>query len=156
MSRTLKLLKVCLSQDMSLFKIKSKKASKTSNILVPVVFFLIIAVYMGGYAYSLMEQFKPMNQQYIMLTLFTFTFSIITLFEGFYKSGSLLFNCKDDQILFSLPLDKKTILFIRMFKFYAFEFLFNSMFMAPSMIVYQMKTEVAYMLIQEVKRQLLR
>ncbi len=136
MSRTLKLLKVCLSQDMSLFKIKSKKASKTSNILVPVVFFLIIAVYMGGYAYSLMEQFKPMNQQYIMLTLFTFAFSIITLFEGFYKSGSLLFNCKDDQILFSLPLDKKTILFIRMFKFYAFEFLFNSMFMAPSMIVY--------------------
>ena len=136
MSKTFKLLKVCLSQDMSLFKIKSKNASKKTQILIPVALFLIIAGYMGGYAYGLMEQFKPMNQEYIMLTLFTFVFSLITLFEGFYKSGSLLFNCKDDQLLFSLPLDKKTILFIRMFKFYAFEFLFNGMFMAPPMIVY--------------------
>ena len=101
MSRTFKLLKVCLSQDMSLFKIKSKNASKKTQILIPVVLFLIIAGYMGGYAYGLMEQFKPMNQEYIMLTLFTFVFSLITLFEGFYKSGSLLFNCKDDQLLFS-------------------------------------------------------
>ena len=136
MNKTLRLLKVSLSQDMSLFKIRSKNASKKTQILIPVVLFLVIAGYMGGYAYGLMDQFKPMNQEYIMLTLFTFIFSLITLFEGFYKSGSLLFNCKDDQLLFSLPLDKKTILFIRMFKFYAFEFLFNGMFMAPPMIVY--------------------
>ena len=136
MKKILSLMKVCLSQDMNLFKIQSKKMNKLSKLLIPIIFAIIIIGYMGGYAFVLMEQFKPMNQEYIVLTLFTFAFSIITLFEGFYKSGSLLFNCKDDQLLFSLPLDKKTILFIRMFKFYAFEFLFNSMFMAPAMIVY--------------------
>ena len=136
MKKILSLLKVCLTQDMSLFKIKSKNASKKTQILLPIVLFAIIACYMGGYGYGLMDQFKPMNQEYVALTLFAFVFAIITLFEGFYKSGSLLFNCKDDQLLFSLPLDKKTILFIRMFKFYVFEFLFNSMFLAPVMAVY--------------------
>ena len=136
MSKTFKLLKVCLSQDMSLFRIRSKTMSRKNKILIPVILAIVIMGYMGGYTYGLMDQFKPMNQEFIALTIFTATFSLITLFEGFYKSGSLLFNCKDDQLLFSLPIDKKTILFIRMFKFYAFEFLFNGLFMAPSFIVY--------------------
>ena len=145
MSKTLRLLKVCLSQDMNLFKFGSKKMSGTTKVLLPIFFAALIMVYMGIYTVGLMEQFEPMNLEYVALALFAFAFSLMTIFEGFYKSGSLLFNCKDDQLLFSLPVSKNTILFIRMFKFYAFEFLFNGMFIAPSMIVYGVKMNQSWL-----------
>ena len=50
--------------------------------------------------------------------------------------GPLIFNCKDDQLLLSLPIKRRTVLFIRIFKFYVFELLFNSMFLLPIMIAY--------------------
>ncbi|MBR6073342.1 MAG: hypothetical protein IKP76_03365 [Bacilli bacterium] len=145
MSKTLRLLRVCLTQDMNLFKIQSKKASGTTKLLVPLVLACVVMVYMGAYTVGLMEQFKPMNLEYIALSMFCAIFSFVTIFEGFYKASSLLFNCKDDQLLFPLPVSKNIILFIRMFKFYAFEFLFNGMFMAPSMIVYGVQTNQSWL-----------
>ncbi len=145
MNKTLRLLKVCLSQDMSLFKIQSNKVNHKTKVFVPIILALVLAGYMGGYMYTLLEQFKPMNQQSVALSLFAFMFSIVVIFEGLYKASSLLFNCKDDQLLFSLPVDKKTILFVRMFKFYAFEFLFNGMFLGPAMIVYGINMNMTWL-----------
>ena len=145
MNKTLRLLKVCLSQDMSLFKIQSNKVNHKTKVFVPIILALVLAGYMGGYMYTLLEQFKPMNQQSVALSLFAFLFSIVVIFEGLYKASSLLFNCKDDQLLFSLPVDKKTILFVRMFKFYAFEFLFNGIFLGPAMIVYGINMNMTWL-----------
>ena len=60
----------------------------------------------------------------------------MTFVEGVYKSGSLMFNCKDDDLLLSLPIKRRSILFVRIFKFYIFELLFNSLFLLPIMIAY--------------------
>ena len=83
-------------------------------------------------AHLIFEKVAPMHLQYIVLSLFVFITSIMTLIEGVYKSGPLLFNCKDDQLLLSLPIKRSTIVFVRVFKFYIFELLFNSLFIIPS------------------------
>lgn len=135
MKKILSLIKACMTNDMSLFKIKTKKNSKF-NILLPlfIAFYLMFMIW--GSANSLFEKIVPLNLQYTLLSLFIFGISFTTFIEGIYKSGSLMFNCKDDQLLLSLPINKRTVLFVRVFKFYIFELVFNSMFLIPIMISY--------------------
>ena len=33
----------------------------------------------------------------------------MTIIEGVYKAGPLLFNCRDDQLLLSLPIKRRTV-----------------------------------------------
>ena len=84
----------------------------------------------------IMEPLININMEFVLLTLFIIITTVLTLVEGIYKSSSLLFNCKDDDMLLSLPIKKSTILFVRLFKFYIFELMYNSIFLIPAMIVY--------------------
>ena len=135
MKKLYSLIKACMTSDMSLFKIKKKKNSK-SSFIVPLVIAVYLMFMVWGSANSLFEKLAPMNLQYVILSLSVFGISIMTFIEGIYKAGPLIFNCKDDQLLLSLPIKKRTILFVRIFKFYIFELLFNSMFLLPTMIAY--------------------
>lgn len=134
MKKLYSLTKACMTSDMSLFKIKTKGNSKTT--LIPLFIALYLMFMVWGSANSMFEKLKPMNLSYILLPLLAFSISMMTLIEGIYKSGSLIFNCKDDQLLLSLPIKRKTVLFVRIFKFYVFELLFNSLFLLPIMIAY--------------------
>jgi ABC-2 type transport system permease protein len=62
--------------------------------------------------------------------------AVMTIVEGIYKTSSLLFNCKDDQLLLSLPISRRAVLFTRMFKFYVFELEFHSLFIIPLAVAY--------------------
>ena len=136
MNKTITLLRATITQDMGLFKIKSKSTNAKTKFIIPLVLTAVVMFYMGSSAFTFIEQFKESHMEHLALAIFILLFSIITLFEGFYKASSLLFNCKDDQLLLSLPISRKTVLFIRMFKFYLFELLFNSLFILPVMVVY--------------------
>ena len=135
MKKLYSLIRACMTSDMKIFKIKTKKNSKNA-FLVPLVIGLYLMFMIWGSANSVFEKVAPMNMQHVMLSLFVFGVSFMTFMEGIYKIGSLIFNCKDDQLLLSLPIKKRTVLFIRVFKFYVFELLFNSLFLAPVMIAY--------------------
>ena len=128
------LIKACMSNDMSLFKIKTK--NRKASVLFPLFLALYLMFIIGTASYGLFKQLSPMNLQYVLLSFFVFGTFIMTLIEGVYKTSSLLFNCKDDLLLLSLPIKRRTVLFIRIFKFYIFELMFNSLFMLPAMIVY--------------------
>ena len=125
-----------MTKDMRLFKIKTKNNNKLSNILIPSFIALYLMFMIWGSANTLFEKVAPTHIQYIFLSLFVFAISLMTIIEGIYKTGSLLFNCKDDQLLLSLPIKRRTVLFVRMFKFYVFELMYNSMFLLPIMIAY--------------------
>ena len=56
--------------------------------------------------------------------------------EGIYKSQDILFTSKDNDLLFSLPIRKGKILFVRLIKFLLFEYLYNLMFILPAFVVY--------------------
>lgn len=135
MKKLCSLIRASMSSGMSLFKIKTKKG-KASSFIIPsfVAIYLMFMVWAG--ANSLFEKLDPLGIEYLMLSIIVFGVSIMTIIEGIYKTSSLLFNCKDDQLLFSLPIKKTTILFIRILKFYIFELIYNSIFMLPVMIAY--------------------
>lgn len=136
MKKLLSLIKACMTDNMNLFKIKTKNQSKRSKIILP--FFLVIALFFSIWSYAdmIMEPLAQMHLEYVGLTIFVLFTTILTFVEGIYKSGNLLFNCKDDDLLLSLPLKKSTVLFVRIFKFYVFELLYNSVFLLPAMVAY--------------------
>jgi len=136
MKKIVSLIKVSLNHDMNIFKINSKKQNKFTKFGLPLFFTLSIMFLFGIYANELIKLLKPVHLEFVVLTLFAFFITILTFIEGVYKSGSLLFNCKDDQLLFSLPIKKSTVLFIRIFKLYCFEFLYNSLFLLAPIIIY--------------------
>lgn len=135
--KTISLLKAVLTEDMNLFKYTSgKNASKINKAILPIVLFLIFMFSIGYYAYLIAEPLHQVNLTYIMLSMFIFIISIITLIEGIYKSQGILFETKDNDLLFSLPISKKKILFVRIFKLMLFQYLYNLMFLLPTIGVY--------------------
>ena len=136
MKKLYSLIKACMTSDMSLFKIKSKSNSKASKIMMPVFISLCFMFAIWTNANLLFEKMAPMHLQFIVLSLFVFMTAIMTIVEGIYKTSSLLFNCKDDQLLLSLPISRRAVLFTRMFKFYVFELEFHSLFIIPLAVAY--------------------
>lgn len=135
MKKLYSLIKACMTSDMSLFKIKTKKNGKRSALL-PLFIALYLMFVIWSSANVMFEKLAPMNLAPFLLALASFGISIMTIIEGIYKSGSLIFNAKDDDLLLSLPIKRSTVLFIRVFKFYTFELLFNSLFLLPIMVAY--------------------
>lgn len=135
--KTISLLKAVLTEDMNLFKYTSgKNASKIKKAILPIILFLIVMYSIGYYAYLIAKPLHQANLTYIMLSMFIFIISIITLIEGIYKSQGILFEAKDNDLLFSLPISKKKILFVRIFKLMLFQYLYNLIFLLPAIIVY--------------------
>lgn len=135
--KTFSLLKAVLSQDMNLFKYKAKSnSSKLKKMLLPISLFILLGFSVGFYAYGIADLLKPMGLTYVMLTLFLAVVVIFTFMEGIYKSQDILFTSKDNDLLFSLPIRKGKILFVRLIKFLLFEYLYNLMFILPALIVY--------------------
>ncbi|MBP3708138.1 MAG: hypothetical protein J6J36_05975 [Clostridia bacterium] len=138
MKKLISLLKATMSQDMSLFKIKSKNKSRISKIILPIFLAVVLMFSIGSYAKILAEGLAKVNLTYIILTIFVMITSLLTLIEGVYKSQGILFEAKDNNLLFSMPITKSKILFTRIFKMISFQILYNSLFMIPAIVVYAM------------------
>ena len=134
MKKIYSLIKASMTSDMNIFKINQKK--NKNSLLLPIVLSLLFMFAIYSNINLIFEKLAPMNLQIIVIPLVIFLNSIMTTIEGIYKTGPLLFNCKDDELLLSLPIKRRTILFIRVFKFYIFELIFNSLFLIPLIIAY--------------------
>ena len=136
MKKLISLIKACMTSDMNVFKIKQKKGNKKSKLPLPVIISLLMMFYIWSNSNMLFEKMSPLHLQTLAVSMFVVGISFFTIIEGVYKTGALLFNCKDDQLLLSLPIKKSTVLFVRIFKFYIFEVIFNSIWLLPIMIAY--------------------
>ena len=132
MKKLFSLLKACMTSDMNIFKIKQKK----NSVFLPIVLSFLFMFSIWSNISIVFEKLASMNLQIIVIPLVIFFTSIMIIIEGVYKSGPLLFNCKDDQLLLSLPIKRRTVFFVRMFKFYVFELIFNSLFIIPLVLAY--------------------
>jgi ABC-2 type transport system permease protein len=131
-----------MTSDMNIFKIHTKKGNEKLKVLLPILIAICFMFAIWSYAHMFFEKLAPLHLQYVVLSLFVFITSLMTIIEGVYKAGPLMFNCKDDQLLLSLPIKRRTVLFVRLFKFYIFELLFNSLFIIPLIIAYIRWAEV--------------
>ena len=144
MKKIISLIKACMTDNMQLFKIKNRSDKKSSKIILPIFLAICCMFFVWTYANMFMEPLLELHQEYILLSLFVIGTFFLTLIEGIYKSSNLLFNCKDDNLLLSLPISKATVTFIRIFKFYVFELIYNSIFMLPAIIVYIRYVKVGF------------
>lgn len=138
MKKLVSLLKATMSQDMNLFKIKTNQKTRVGKVVFPLLIALLIMISIGGYAGVLAQSLAQNHLTYVVLTFFMLVTCIFTLIEGIYKSQGILFEAKDNDLLFALPISKRKIFFTRVFKMLSFQFLFNSLFMIPVIIVYAM------------------
>lgn len=134
MKKIVSLIRACMTDNMNLFKIKGK--SNKSKKLLPIFIFFLCMFSVWSYANMFMEPLVKIHTEYALLSLFVMGSFFFTLVEGIYKASGLLFNSKDDDLLLSLPIKKSTVLFVRIFKFYVFELLFNCLIMIPAIMVY--------------------
>ena len=136
MNKMMSLIKACAFDNLTTFKMGNKKKNKKIEKILPFLFTLLCFSINWFIAEFLMKELSKHNAHIVLLTLFILYTSVMTLIEGIYKSSGLLFNCKDDDLLLSLPISKRVVLFIRILKFYIFEMFYNSLFLLPAMIVY--------------------
>ena len=113
MKKLLSLLKATMSQDMSLFRIKARNESRARKIVLPIVLALLVMFSVGSYVAILAEKLAPSHLTYIVLTIFIMVTSLLTIIEGVYKSQGILFEARDNELLFSLPITQSKIFFIR-------------------------------------------
>ena len=146
MKKYITLLKAVMTEGLNLFKISTKNKNTFTKIVLPIILSFVLMGVMYSYSEMIIKELQTVNMEFVLLTIFVIVTSVLTLVEGIYKSGNLLFNCKDDNLLLSLPIRKSTVLFIRVFKFYIFELLYNSLFLIPAIIVYAiyMKPSITY------------
>ena len=136
MKKLYSLIKACMTTDMNIFKIKQKKDNKKSNIILPIVLSMCFFMTIFSYADDMLKRMIPLHLESLVLSTFILGITIFIIVEGIYKTSSLIFNCKDDQLLLSLPIKRSTIIFIRIFKFYVFELMFNSLLLLPLIVAY--------------------
>ncbi len=137
MSKIISLLKAVMSQDMNLFRYKlKKKSSKISSIMFPRFLAILVMAGIGTYAVMFAYELAPLNLTHVVLTMYILFTVVITLIEAIYKTQGILFDAKDSDLLFSLPIKKSTIFFVRIFKLLVFQYLYNLLFMLPAFAVY--------------------
>lgn len=137
MSKIISLLKAVMSQDMNLFRYKfKKKSSKIANILFPIFLAIFVMAGIGTYAVMFAYELAPLKLTHVILTMYIIFTVVITMIEGIYKTQGILFDSKDSDLLFSLPIKKSTIFFARIFKLLVFQYLYNLLFMLPAFAVY--------------------
>ena len=134
--KLMSLIKAVFSEDMRLFKVTFKKNNKLIKIILPIVLFLLISFSIGSYSFMMANVLHEFNLTYIMISMFIMVVTIVTFVEGIYKSQGILFNSKDDDLLFSLPIKKSQILLVRILKLYVFQYSFNLMFLLPAFVTY--------------------
>ena len=147
MKKLISLIKACMTDKMSIFVIKSKKQKKKS--VLPILATILVAFYSWFYANILIDELAKYGLEFIVITIFAFLTSVLTFIQGVYKIGDMLFACRDDNLLLSLPIKRSTVLFVRIFKMYVFETIFNALFLAPAMFAYaiRMNVDVSFYLI---------
>ncbi|MBR3281095.1 MAG: hypothetical protein IKI57_04580 [Clostridia bacterium] len=150
MNKFFSLLRAVMSQDMELLKYRAKaNASSLSKLLIPIMLGALIMFSIGSMFLPLAIEFQKTESTYIILSFSTILPVLLAFMEGIYKSQSILFEAKDTELLFSLPISKRLILLTRIIKLYSFQFLYSLLFFVPGIVVYALheKTDAYFYVI---------
>src|SRR5574344_18679 len=147
MNKLISVLKATMSGDMNIFKVKNQKTSNKRKTMLNKVLigFLILTFLIMSftYAYMFAELLKTVNKTYVMLEIFGIMVSIIALMECVYKSQGILFEARDNDLWFSMPITKKKIMSARLIKLLTFEYILEVVFFIPAVIVYAIIEQVS-------------
>ena len=130
------LLKASLTEGMDVFRLKKRKDGESSGAGATIALMLMMSFIMLVYSDSWYNALEPSGRGALILAIVVVLTTILTLIEGIYKSSSLLYNTRDDDLLLTLPISRGKVVALKLVKFYLFELMFNSMFLLPAIAVY--------------------
>ena len=97
--KIISLLKAVLTEDMNMFKYSSKKnTTKFKKMLLPIFLFLVVVSSILSYSILIGTELNKVNLNYVLLTMFVFIVTSLTFIQGIYKSQSILFEAKDNDL----------------------------------------------------------
>lgn len=140
MNKLLSLVRASMTDGMRIFTYRAK--DEKSQKIMPLVLAGLMCVLMFISANSLAEDLAESGAEYVVLVIFTIFTTMLTVMEGIYKSGSLLFKCRDNDLLMAMPIKRTSIVLVRIFKFYVFEIMYNALFMGPAILAYALNAEI--------------
>ena len=140
MNKFFSLIRAALSEGMNIFTYHAK--DKKSQRVLPLLLASLVFLSLFASAITMMDDMKESGTEYAVLAIFTLATTVLTVMEGIYKSGSLLFNCHDNDMLLAMPIKRSTITFIRIFKFYIFELIYGSIFLGPAVLAYLFHADI--------------
>lgn len=134
------LLKASMSGNMNIFKVGRKKkksvTGKINRVLTLTFFTLLLMSLFGMYAKIIIEPLKNFNMAHMAITLFGLVTTIMIFIQGAYRSQGILFDAKDSNMLFAMPIKKSTIFAARLIKLITFQYMWNFIIMLPTIVVY--------------------
>ena len=72
MKKMCSLIKACMTDNMSLFKIKKKDKTKKSGKMLTAILCIFLGLSVWGYANGFMELLVPQHKELVLLSLFSF------------------------------------------------------------------------------------
>lgn len=122
---------------------RTKKSAEKKNGVITVVFALLLlyaAAAIGIMFYLVMDMLaSPLDEMGLGWLYFAYADVIavvLTLISGIFSTQSQLYDAKDNELLLSLPIPPKYILFCRMLPIYIQNLLFSALVLVPSFIAY--------------------
>jgi len=143
MNKLIPILKATMAEGIQLFNYRAR--TERSRRLMPFLLATLIGTCMLFSASAMTLEFKEDGvAPTATLSLYVIITAIIIIMEGIYKSGDLLFSPRDNDLLLSMPIEKSTIVFARIIKFYAFEMLYCLIFLLPAILAYAINVETDF------------
>lgn len=140
MKKFLSILKATTAGDMNIFNFDRNKSMSTfkkiRNIIIGILLSVLIIFSFSQYAYLFAEPLSKVGLTYVMLSMYIVITSVIVFMEGIYKSQGILFDSKDNDFLFSMPIKRKTIFAVRFVKLLLFQYIFDIIIMVPAFGIY--------------------
>ena len=139
-NKLLPLLKVSISGNLNLFNIGKKNNNKSIEVIkrysLFVLLTLLLAYIFGYYSYMIAKPLSEVGLTYIIIAIMSIASVGMTFIQGIYKAQGVLFSAKDNDLLFSMPIKKRTIFLARILALLAFQYLWNLIIILPTFAVY--------------------
>ena len=135
-------MKVCFSllkyDFMNTFSVAKflKSKGKGSKVVGAAIVALLILVAIVYYEYSVLNLFIGMNMQLHFFLIIGIVCSAITLFQTIRTAPAQLFNFKDYDLLFSMPIKEKYILIEKVVVLYLSDLFTNLVIALPAFVLY--------------------
>ena len=142
MKKTIKLFKITILDSLKTneFHMKFKNRFLLSFAVFIGALFIFIAV--GQYAYMALDYLKPKGIQSLIFGG-TAVIAIIAMFvTSAYKAKGQIFESKDNDLLFSMPISTSSILLNKIFHMMFFNYLISFFAYFPVAIAYNISTKV--------------
>ncbi|MBR5227388.1 MAG: ABC transporter permease [Clostridia bacterium] len=103
---------------------------------ITIIIMSILVILIGLSVNMIAEELAKKGATFIVLAIMGATTVLLMLMNTIYKSQGMLFDSKDNNMLLSMPIEKKVILAERIIKLMLTQYIWGALFIIPATVVY--------------------